>query len=224
MQGWAMDKVLVMVVEKDRALVAEAITALQQAGYEVIEAFNAADGLKKINQLNPDLILASTDLPPVNGEDACLRIRQASYLPMVIFGDQAELVKTLEQGADAYIVQPASGREVVARVNSLLRRNKSGDPPEGGARLQIEDYLPGENDEPGGLSPTECRLTTCLLSNEGRMLDYPQLITEVWGRKTVSVDTLHFYIRRLRRKLANFNIFSMRGVGYGLSGNGRPEP
>jgi two-component system, OmpR family, response regulator ArlR len=219
-----MDKVLVLVVEKDKPLVAEAIKALRQAGYEVIQAFNAADGLKKIHALNPDLILASTDLPPVNGEDATLRIRQASYLPMVILGDQAELVKTLEQGADAYIVQPASGREVVARVNSLLRRNKSGDPPEGGARPRIEDYLPGENNGPEGLSPTECRLTTCLLSNKGRMLDYPQLITEVWGRKTVSVDTLHFYIRRLRRKLANFNIFSMRGVGCGLSGNSRPEP
>ena len=216
-----MEKVIVLVVEKDRALVAEAVEALREAGYEVVEATDAADGLKKIYELNPDIIIASTDLPPVNGEDACMRIRQASYLPIVILGSQEELVKTLEQGADAYIVKPASGREVVARVHSLLRRKESDDPPEGGAGLRIEHYLSGEKDGPEGLSPTECRLSACLLSNEGRLLGYPQLITEVWGGKEVSVDTLHFYIRSLRRKLANFNIFNMRGVGYGLSG-GKP--
>jgi two-component system response regulator ArlR len=223
-QGRAMEKVLVLVVEKDRAIVAEAIRALQLAGYEVVEATDVADGLKKIHELNPDVIIASTDLPPVNGEDACRRIRQASYLPIVILGSQEELVKTLELGADAYIVKPASGREVVARVHSLLRREKKDDPPEGGAGLGIERYLPGEDDGPEGLSPTECRLSTCLLSNKGKLLDYPQLITEVWGGKEVTVDTLHFYIRRLRRKLANFNIFSMRGVGYGLSGGSRRTP
>ncbi|MFA5309366.1 MAG: response regulator transcription factor [Dehalococcoidales bacterium] len=215
-----MEKVLVLVVEKDSALVAEAVAALQEAGYEVVEATDTADGLKKLYELNPDIIIASTDLPPVNGEEACRRIRQASYLPVVILGSQEELVKTLELGADAYIVKPASGREVVARVHSLLRREKKDEPP-GGARLRPEHYQPGEEDTPPGLSPTECRLSNCLLSNEGRLLGYPQIITEVWGGKKVSVDTLHFYIRRLRRKMSNFNIFSMRGVGYGLSVSGQ---
>jgi DNA-binding response OmpR family regulator len=213
-----MKKAVVLVVEKDWALVAVAAGALREAGYEVVEAADAADGLKKIYEVNPDVIIASTDLPPVNGEDACLRIRQASYLPIIILGSQEELVETLELGADAYIVKPPSGREVVARVHSLLRRRGNDDPPEGGARLRIERYLPGEGDGPEGLSPTECRLGSCLLSNEGKLLGYPQLITEVWGGKEVSVDTLHFYIRRLRRKLANFNIFGVRGVGYGFLG------
>jgi DNA-binding response OmpR family regulator len=212
-----MGKVLVLVVEKDRVLVAEAIRALMAAGYEVVEATDAADGLRKIHELDPDIIIASTDLPPVNGEDACLRIRQASYLPFVVLGSQEELVKALEQGADAYIVKPASGREVVARVHSLLKKKESDDPPEGGNRHGIEHFLPGKEKGPEGLSPTECRLSACLLSNEGKLLGYPQLITEVWGGKEVSIDTLHFYIRSLRRKLANFNIFGIRGVGCGLS-------
>jgi two-component system response regulator ArlR len=87
--------------------------------------------------------------------------------------------------------------------------------------LGINTYSPGEEDNQGGLSPTECRLSAYLISNEGRLLDYTRIITEVWGNKTVNLDTLHFYIRRLRRKLANFNIFNMRGVGYGLSGDSR---
>jgi DNA-binding response OmpR family regulator len=219
-----MEKVLVLVVEKDRALVVEAIRALIAAGYEVVEAIDAADGLRKIHELDPDIIIASTDLPPVNGEDACLRIRQASYLPFVVLGSQEELVKALEQGADAYIVKPASGREVVARVHSLLKRKENYDPPEGGARLGIEHYLPGKEEGPEGLSPTECRLSACLLSNEGKILGYPQLITEVWGGKEVSLDTLHFYIRSLQRKLANLNIFSIRGVGCGLSRSSQQVP
>jgi DNA-binding response OmpR family regulator len=121
-QGPIMEKVLVLVVERDKGLMAESVAMLREAGCEVVQATNAADGLKKIYELNPDLIIASTDLPPVNGKDAWLHIRRASYLPIVILGSQEELVNTLELGADAYIVKPASGREVVARVHSLLRR------------------------------------------------------------------------------------------------------
>ena len=211
-----MKKAVVLMVEKDRALAAEAAGALREAGYGVVETVDAADGLKKIYETNPDVVIAGTDLPPVNGEDACLRLRQASYLPLIVLGSPEEVVEMLELGADACIVKPTSGREVVARVHSLLRRRRD-DRPGGGSRPVIESYLPGKADAKG-LSPTECRLSSCLLSNEGRLLGYPQLITEVWGGKEVSVDTLHFHIRRLRRKLANFKISGVRGIGYGFSG------
>jgi DNA-binding response OmpR family regulator len=212
---------LVLVVERDRALLTVTAGALRQAGFEVAVSADTADGLKKIYEIKPDVVIASTDLPPVNGEDACQRIRQASYLPFIVLGGREEVVEMLELGADAYIVKPASGQEVVARVNSLLRRRGNDEPPEGSARLGIERYLPGRTDGPDRLSPTECRLGSCLLSNEGRLLGYPQLITEVWGGKEVSVDTLHCYIGRLRRKLANFNILGVRGFGYGFFGDGR---
>jgi DNA-binding response OmpR family regulator len=216
-----MKKAVVLVVEKDRSLVAEAVEALREAGYEVVEAADAADGLKKLYVTNPDVVIASTDLPPVNGEDACQRLRQASYLPLIAIGSREEVVEMLELGVDACVIKPPSGREVVARVDSLLRRRGNVDTPEGSGRSDIKDYLPGETDEPGGLSPTECHLGYCLLSNEGRLLEYPRLITEVWGHKRVSRDTLHFYIRRLRRKLADFNIFNVRGIGYGISGGSK---
>ena len=213
-----MKKAVVLVVEKDSALSAMAAGALREAGFEVVEAADAADGLKKIYETHPDVVIASTDLPPVNGEDACLRLRQASYLPLIAIGSREEVVEMLELGADACIIRPPSGREMVARVHLLLSRRKD-DRPGGGGRPGIKSYLSGEDDS-DGLSPTEFRLSSCLLSNEGRLLVYPQLITEVWGGKKVSVDTLHFYIRRLRRKLANCNIFGVRGVGYGLIGDG----
>lgn len=212
-----MKKALVLVVEKDRALAAEAAAALREAGYEVAEAADGADGLKKIYETNPDVIIASTDLPPVDGADACECIRQASYLPFIVLGSREEVARLLELGADAGIVNPPSGREMVARVHALLKRKGNGG--SGGGR-GIETYLQADADA-GGLSPTERRLGRCLLTNEGRLLGYPQLIREVWGGKKVSVDTLHCYIRRLRRKLANFKIAGVRGIGYGFSGGSR---
>jgi two-component system response regulator ArlR len=207
-------KALVLVVEKDRALAADAAAALREADFEVVEAVDGAEGLKKIHEMNPDVIIASTDLPPVNGEDACKRIRQASYLPFIVLGTRDEVARLLELGADAGIVKPPSGREMVARVHALLRRK--GDDDSGGGP-GIDTFLRPDAG-PDSLSPTERRLGRCLLTNEGRLLPYPQLISEVWGGRNVGVDTLHFYVRRLRRKLANFKISGVRGIGYGFSG------
>ena len=137
-----MKKAVVLVVEKDRSLVADAIGALQEAGYEVVEAVDAADGLKKLYISNPDVVIASTNLPSVNGEDACQRLRQASYLPLIAIGSRDEVVDMLELGVDACVIKPPSGREVVARVDSLLRRQGDDDTSQGSGRLTIEDYLP----------------------------------------------------------------------------------
>jgi DNA-binding response OmpR family regulator len=124
-----MQKAVVLVVEKDRASSAVAVEALREAGYEVVEADGAAASLRMIYELHPDVVIASTDLPPVDGEDACLRLRQASYLPLIAIGSREEVVEMLEMGVDTGIVSPPSGREVVARVNALLGRPGGTDPP-----------------------------------------------------------------------------------------------
>ncbi len=210
-----MKKAVVLIVEKDRAVSAGIVAALRESGYEVVEAENGAAGLRDIYELHPDVVIASTDLPPVNGEDACLRLRQASYLPLIAIGSREEVVEMLELGADACIISPPSGREVVARVHALLEREKKDDWPGGAGGTDIEKYL-NEGEDTEGLSPIEFRLSSCLLSHRGRLVGYPELMTGVWGGKEVSRDTLHFYIRRLRRKLAGFKIFGSRGIGYGF--------
>ncbi len=176
-----MKKAVILVVEKDRSLSAKAAQALAEAGFEVVEAADAADGLEKIWETRPDLVIASTDLPPVNGENACLRLRQASYLPLIAIGSRDEVVEMLELGADACIIRPPSNREVVARVHLLLNRKRN-DHTRGGGRMGIKNYVRAR-DDPDGLSPTEYRLSSYFLFNEGKLLDYPRLITEVWGGK-----------------------------------------
>jgi DNA-binding response OmpR family regulator len=124
-----MQKAIILVVEKDRVSAAVAVEALREVGYEVIEATGAADGLRMIYEIQPDVVIASADLPPVDGEDACLRLRQASYLPLIAIGSREEVVEMLEMGVDTCIINPASGREVVARVTALLGRPGSSNPP-----------------------------------------------------------------------------------------------
>jgi two-component system, OmpR family, response regulator ArlR len=219
-----MEKALILVVEQDQPIIDVTVKALSNAGFDVIKAFSAVEGIKKIRELNPDLVIASTDLPPVNGENARASICHASYLPVVVLGDKEGLVIALESGADAYIVKPATDREVVARVNSVLRRKKYSYALESGGTTGIDNLLDMGEASPDSFSPIEYRLHACLVSNEGRLLNYPQIIAEVWGHEKVQVDTLHFYMRRLRRKMLNSNIFSMRGVGYGINSGGRATP
>jgi len=197
---------------------------LEEAGYSVLRTADALNGLKKLYEAYPDLIIVARELPMIDGEDLCLRIREAAYLPIIVLGSQEEAAEVLELGADAYMKKPPSLSELVARVHALLRRKPRPDPMEENIRSEIGSMLPKGGNGLDGLTPTEFRLASCLMLNKGRLLGYPRLISEVWGGKEISLDTLHFYVRRLCRKLANINIFGLRGVGYCFSGDGSRAP
>ena len=172
-----------------------------------------------IYETHPDLIIMARELPLARGEDPCLRIRQACYLPIIALGTKDEAVETLELGADAYMTKPPNLRELVARVKALLRRQLKNRPPKDDSESGIGDHLPMRGTSSDGLTRTEYRLASYLLNNRGRLLGYHRLISEVWGGKVVSLDTLHFYMRRLRQKAQDYflwRISNCRGVGYCL--------
>ena len=192
---------------------------MEEAGYKVAWAADALSGLKKLYEAHPDLIILARELPAVNGEDIYLRIRQASYLPIIVLGSQAEAAETLEYGADAYMTKPTNHFELIPRVRGLLRRKPRYDPLDN-AGLETKDGLmekEGNTSGPNGLTLTEFRLACCLVISRGKLLDYQQLTNDVWGGKGVTLDTLHFYMRQLRHKLHHFfpcRIVNHRGVGY----------
>jgi len=211
----------ILFIDNDEASAVKAAAALKKAGYKVVRVSGTLDGLKKLYQAYPDLIIMAGELPLVNGKEPYFRIRQASYLPIIILGNREEVTEMLELGADAYITKPPNLDELVARVNSLLRRKGEDDPPGDNPESQINNLPTKEGKSSNGLSTTEFRLASCLILNKGKLLSYRQLCAEVWGDKTVTIDTLHFYIRRLRQKLGNGVIFMVRGVGYCFSDAGK---
>lgn len=183
------------------------------------------EGIKKLYETHPDLIVVAQELTVEDGEDAYLRIRQSSYLPLIVIGGRGGAAEMLESGADAYVVRPLSLGELVARVRALLRR-KPGPKPPGNSNTR-EMYNRSQQDDKNGLNgltPTETRLSSCLLYNRGRLLSYSDIINQVWGNKKVSLDTLHFYMRRLRQKLFNGSLYMFRGVGYCFNGDNNPPP
>ena len=219
----------ILIIESDEASAVAAALPLEKAGYSVISGTDALDGLKKLYEANPDLIIMARELPMVDGEDPCLRVRQASHIPIIVIGSKEDAAETLEIGADAYILKPPSPVELVARVRALLRRIRRHDPPADDHKSITDNRLPDGGNGSNGLTRTEFRLASCLILNKGRLLEYPRLISEVWGGKKVGRANLHFYMRRLRRKLTSFSISELRGVGYyvpvdssetGLGGSG----
>jgi DNA-binding response OmpR family regulator len=220
--GGTIRAVRILVIDGDEAPGTRVATALEEAGFDVVTATSALDGLKKLYQAYPDAIIMARQLAMVNGEDAYLRIRQASYLPIIVLGNREDLAESLESGADVFMTNPPSPRELVARVRRLLQRRTGFDTRQNNPELNMENDPPlGEGNGLSYFSPTEFRLASCMILNKGRLLDYSRLIDEVWGGKEVTLDTLHFYMRRLRNKLQVFfpnhiNIINYRGVGYRL--------
>lgn len=125
----------ILVIESDEALAAAEANALEEAGYAVVRGVDTLDGFRKLYEALPDLIIVARELPLVGVEDPYLHIRQASFLPIIVLGSDEYAAETLELGADAYMAKPPSLIELVARVNSLLRRKQ-------------KDKLQGDNHKP----------------------------------------------------------------------------
>jgi len=114
----------VLIMERDGALASQVAALLEEAGFDVAKSADLHDGLKKLYEACPDLIIAGTDLPKVNGENALLQLRLATYVPILALGHREETVEALELGMDGFITRPPGARELVARVRSLLRRKQ----------------------------------------------------------------------------------------------------
>ena len=200
-----------LVVDSDETSREEVSSVLKEAGFEVLTAADGPQALARVYESEPDLAIVADDLPLVNGEEFCSRLRQLCNIPIIGVGSEKRelaLVRMLELGADTYMTKPPSPAQLVARVNSLLRRYK---------RRNIERNCRG--DGAATLTPTESRLFSCLVLNEGSVVTHAQLLTEVWGGRRVGTDSVRFYIRRLRDKLGSNLVLNHRGVGYRLSGS-----
>jgi len=205
----------ILVVDDDPAFIRLADRVLTKKGYLVLKASNGQEALRLLFAQKPDLVLLDVVMPGMDGWQTCHRIRDISDIPIAILSGikktEADIVRGLDYGADDYIIKPVGNKELVARVQAILRRAQL--PPTPAATKKIgyhDDYLTADinqrkitaNGEKIRLTPKEFRLFSLLLEYAGQILTHKQLLEKIWGWEYVDdVDYIRIYISHLRQKI-----------------------
>lgn len=223
----------IVVVEDEHAIRRGVVDALRASGYSVAEAADGDNGLTECVRPGVDLVLLDLLLPRRDGLDVLRQLRQVrATLPVIILtarGTEDDRVRGLKMGADDYVVKPFSARELLARVEAVLRRSLGRPPEVRGARLgrAVIDLERREirwsSKERGELSETETALLSFLLANRQRAVSREELLTRVWGiePRGLQTRTIDMHIARLRSKLRDPSgretpeaILTVRALGY----------
>lgn len=230
-----------IVIVEDEAPIREAVVeVLSSVGYEPIPTADGEAGLAAARRPGVSLVLLDLLLPKLDGMDVLARLRKTHpTLPVIILtarGSEEERVAGLRSGADDYVVKPFSSRELLARVEAVLRR--SPERPVAVKRLRagsttvdlLRQEIRSDNDERTALSETECDILGHLAIHSGRAISRNELLTRLWGISSGSeTRTIDMHVARLRAKLATAGgedaeryIVTVRGKGYMLGPALRP--
>jgi len=205
-----MTKVLLIDDDKKHSELLQAY--FKRFGINLLCAFEAEEGFKKLNREEPDLLLLDIMLPGKDGFEICREVRKTSNIPIIMLtarGDVIDRVSGLELGADDYIGKPFEPRELVARVQAILRRSETAGPVAGqltfeGLSIDTETRSVRVDDKPVDLTSMEYELLLILARRHGRKLSRDDILSELRGIDaailTRSVDIM---ISRLRQKIGD---------------------
>lgn len=205
---------------------------LEKEGFEVQTANTGADGLKKIREFEPSLLLLDLMLPDTNGLAICKTVTIKYNIPIIMItakNDVIDKVLGLESGADDYITKPFDFREVMARIKSTLRRMYPETPGAGESKLYFQDIVIDKqgrivtnNGKEVSLTPKEYDLLLCLCENEGRVFTRESLLDIIWGYEFAGdTRTVDVHVRRIRKKLGlDKELTTVFGVGYRINKRG----
>jgi two-component system phosphate regulon response regulator PhoB len=226
----------VLIVEDEKPIRDMIAFGLRRAGFDVREAEDTTAARASIADRRPDILLVDWMLPGQSGLEltrAIKRSRETQDLPVIMLtarADEHDKVAGLEGGADDYITKPFSPRELLARINAVLRRSSSAAEGEalevGGVQIDTSSHRVTVGDETVPLGPTEYRLLQFFMEHAERVYSRGQLLDRVWGGNVyVEERTIDVHIRRLRKALEPYGkdglIQTVRGSGYRFST--RPE-
>lgn len=225
-------EVTALVIEDDKQVSQLIRLYLAQAGYRVLTAEDGLSGLLMALEDSPDIVLLDLNLPDMDGIEVCQNVRKQSEVPIIMVTARVEeddRLTGLDLGADDYVSKPFSPRELVARVNAVLRRtNKAGEKREtAGSQINAGDVVIdldrrsatvlGDEIE---VTPTEFRLLAYFIEGYGRTVSREQIIENVFGYDFSGYDrTVDTHVSNLRKKLEAANpdkqhLKTMYGVGY----------
>jgi len=230
----------VLIVDDDRALADVVAFTLRREGFQIVQAHDGEAALQRWNEELPDLVVLDVNLPRLDGFAVCQRIREQSDTPILLLtvrGEEDDVVRGLELGADDYVTKPFSPRQLVARAQAVLRRANRIVPA--AHRGRVGDLVLDSNrremrigqGSAVSLTPLETRLLDYFMLNAGQVLTAESIIDHVWGAKGGDRDMLRQLVRRLRSKMAQSagqaqrdreashpaTIETVPGLGYGLT-------
>jgi len=217
----------ILAVEDDRNISDLIRMYLEKEGFEVTTAFDGGAALEKFKEIEPDLVLLDIMLPVMDGWGVCARIREISRTPIIMLTAKSEVIDRvtgLEMGADDYLVKPFEMKELIARINAVLRRTEI--PDDTRKRLSfdklvidLDSYELTVNGQKIDTPPKELELLYHLAATPNRVYTRNQLLDEVWGFDYFGDSrTVDVHIKRLREKVENVSeewaLKTVWGVGY----------
>jgi len=219
----------ILVVEDEKDLQEVIAYNLRQAGHTVTIVGGGREALNAVADARPDILLLDLMLPDVSGIEVCRKLkgdnatREIPIIMVTAKGDEVDRVVGFELGADDYVVKPYSLRELLLRVDAVLRRTSTTPTSSQGVmvfgklRLDRDAHRVWVNEQEVTLTALELRLLATLLERRGRVQSRPSLLDDVWGMSgDVTTRTVDTHVKRLREKLgaAGPYIETVRGVGY----------
>lgn len=217
----------VLVIDDDPTVSEIVCRYLRAAGFTVDEAPDGPDGLRKAETLRPDLVVLDRMLPLLDGIEVCRRIRANWSIPVIMLtalNQEEDRIDGLEAGADDYLAKPFSPRELVLRVQSVLRRSVAESVPEG--PVTVGDFALDSaahevrlNGEALSLTAREFDLLAYLIWRPHKVLSREDLLRSVWGWEFGDLSTVTVHVRRLREKIEADSahprlLNTVWGVGY----------
>ena len=202
----------ILIVEDEESMLEPLQLLLSNEGFQIECAKDGISGLKKFQEQGADLVLLDLMLPGMSGTEVCKQIRKDSMVPIIMLtakDSEVDKVVGLEIGADDYVTKPYSTRELVARINAVLRRKISGSVEKssnllvaGHIELDAEKHVVSISGKTVSFPLKEFELLEYLIRNDGRVLTRTQLIDRVWGNDYFGdTKTLDVHIKRLRAKI-----------------------
>ena len=222
---------LILVVEDEMSLATLLEYNLNKEGFAVMSAADGEEGLLKIEEENPDLVVLDWMLPKISGIEVCRRLRnrpETRNVPVIMLtarGEESDRIRGLNTGADDYLTKPFSMVELTARIRAVLRRIRPALLDNavtcGDIVLDRTAHRVRRGEQEVHLGPTEFRLLDHLIQHPGRVFSREQLLNAVWGSDVfVEARTVDVHIGRLRKALnkgaSKDPIRTVRSAGYAL--------
>lgn len=221
-----MEKAFKILIVDDETDILEFIEYnLRKEGYEVFLAHNGEEAIKTGKQVKPDLILLDVMMPVMDGIEACKQMKADKDFTntFIVFltarAEEYSEIAGFNAGADDYIAKPVKPRVLISRINAILRR-KGKDTTEtklkiGEITIDRETFLVYKGDRKIQLARKEFELLHLLASKPGKVFTREYILEKVWGDEVLVVDrTIDVHIRKIREKIGDEHIGTIKGVGY----------